>query len=101
MNEKARTVARKYAAKMLADGYFSHVDMKGNTPYIRLREGNVVFDAAGENLAFAPTVQLAHQGLMNSKGHRDNILSPYFHQVGIGVVDAGTYGLMIVEDFTD
>jgi len=101
MNEKTRLVARKYAIKMLAGGYFSHVDLQGNTPYIRLREGGVVFDAAGENLASAPTVQLAHQGLMNSKGHRDNILSPYFSTVGIGVVDAGPYGIMVVEDFTD
>lgn len=101
MNEKARLVARNYAVKMLAGGYFSHVDLQGNTPYIRLREGGVVFDAAGENLASAPTVQLAHQGLMNSKGHRDNILSPYFRTVGLGVVDAGVYGVMVVEDFTD
>jgi len=101
MNAKARSVARVYAAKILSTGYFSHVDRQGNTPYMRLREGGVFFDAAGENLASAPTVQLAHQGLMNSKGHRENILSPYFHEVGLGVVDAGAYGLMVVEDFTD
>ena len=101
MNQKARAVAREYAAKMLADGRFGYVDLQGNTPFMRLRAGNVVFDAAGENLASAPTVQLAHQGLMNSPSHRDNILSPYYHTVGIGVVDAGIYGLMVVEDFTD
>jgi len=44
---------------------------------------------------------LAMQGLMNSPGHRANILSPSFHKVGIGVLDAGIYGEMFVQEFTD
>jgi uncharacterized protein YkwD/uncharacterized membrane protein required for colicin V production len=101
MNVKARQVARDYAKKMLAGGYFSHIDAQGGTAYMRMRAGGVMFDAAGENLALAPTIQLAHQGLMNSAGHRDNILSPYFRTVGVGIIDAGVNGEMVVEDFTD
>jgi len=45
----------------------------------------VSFRTAGENLALAPTVQIAHTGLMNSPGHRANILHSQFGRVGIGI----------------
>jgi uncharacterized protein YkwD len=101
LNLGARTVARAYSARMLAEGYFSHIDNDGHTPFDRLRAGNVPFGAAGENLALAPTLLLAHNGLMNSPGHRANILSIHYRTVGIGIVDAGSNGLMITQDFTD
>jgi len=36
-------------------------------------------------------VQLAMQGLMQSPGHRANILSPNFKKAGIGVISAREY----------
>ena len=101
LNTAARTVARDYSKRMLAEGYFSHVDNDGHTPFDRLRAGNVAFGAAGENLALAPTLQRAHNGLMNSPGHRANILSKNYRTVGIGIIDAGPNGLMVSQDFTD
>lgn len=50
---------------------------------------------------FPPTVIVAHNGLMNSEGHRANILSPEFSRVGIGVIDNGIYGKIFVQIFTD
>ena len=44
------------------------------------------FNAAGENLAYAPTVEEVHTGLMNSPPHRANILDPKFNSVGISIV---------------
>lgn len=101
MNAKARTEARAYSAEMFAKGYFSHIDPLGNSPFDRMHAAGIQFGAAGENLALAPTLQLAHQGLMNSPGHRANILSKSYRTVGIGIVDGGPYGLMITQDFTD
>jgi uncharacterized protein YkwD len=101
MNSKARLEARDYSEEMLAHGYFSHIDANGHTPFDRMKAGGVKFDLAGENLALAPTVPLAHQGLMNSPGHRANILNPNYRTVGIGIEDAGPYGLMVTQDFTD
>jgi len=43
----------------------------------------------------------AHNGLMNSEGHRANILEPEFRKIGIGVIDNGVYGKMFVQVFTD
>jgi len=67
----------------------------------RLEKAGVSYSIAGENLALAPTVQTAHTGLMNSEGHRANILEPQFKRVGIGVIDNGIYGKMFVQIFTD
>ena len=72
---------------------------EGRDPFERMREANVRFLAAGENLALAPTLQIAHTGLMNSPGHRANILQRDFGRVGIGIMDGGVHGLMVTQDF--
>lgn len=92
-------VARAHSRDMLARGYFSHVSPDGGTLTDRMRKGEVKFLVAGENLALAPTLNGAHQGLMNSPGHRANILRPQFGRVGIGVLDSGTHGLMVTQNF--
>jgi uncharacterized protein YkwD len=94
-------VARAYSTKMLAEGFFSHVDRQGNTPFDRMTAGDVEYKSAGENLALAPTLLMAHQGLMNSPGHRANILKAEYGTVGIGIIDAGAHGLMVTQNFTD
>jgi uncharacterized protein YkwD len=92
-------VARRHSADMFARGYFSHDTPEGLDPFDRMRESGVRFRAAGENLAIAPTLQIAHTGLMNSPGHRANILRPQFGRVGIGVLDGGRRGLMVTQNF--
>jgi uncharacterized membrane protein required for colicin V production len=92
-------VARKHSADMFARGYFAHDTPEGLSPFDRMREANVRFITAGENLALAPTIPVAHTGLMNSPGHRANILRPQFGRVGIGVMDGGMRGLMVSQEF--
>ncbi len=92
-------VARRHSADMWARGYFAHVTPDGRDPFDRIREGEVRFLTAGENLALAPTVAVAHTGLMNSPGHRANILRPQFGRVGIGIMDGGMRGLMVTQNF--
>jgi uncharacterized protein YkwD len=92
-------VARAHSRDMLARGYFSHVTPDGKDPFDRMRQANVRFLAAGENLALARTLAGAHQGLMNSPGHRANMLRPQFGRLGVGVLDGGRYGLMITQNF--
>ena len=92
-------VARAHSADMFARGYFAHDTPEGLSPFDRMRAANVHFATAGENLALAPTLMVAHTGLMNSPGHRANILRPQFGRVGIGVLDGGMRGLMISQEF--
>jgi uncharacterized protein YkwD len=101
MDEPLRDVARLHADDMFARGYFAHNTPEGVDPFERMREAGIVFGIAGENLALAPTLDMAHNGLMNSPGHRANILRPEFRKVGIGVLDGGIYGKMWVQEFSD
>lgn len=94
-------VARNHAKDMLMRGYFSHYTPEGLSPFDRMEQFGVVYLYAGENLAFAPDVEIAMDGLMKSPGHRENILSKDFGNIGIGVIDAGIYGKMYVQEFTD
>jgi uncharacterized protein YkwD len=96
--EMAR-VARAHSRDMFARGYFAHNTPEGKTPFDRMRSSGVQFTAAGENLALAQTLEIAHNNLMNSPGHRANILHPSFGRLGIGVLDGGFYGLMISQEF--
>jgi uncharacterized protein YkwD len=92
-------VARLHSADMFRRGYFSHLTPEGHDPYHRIRQARIPFRAAGENLALAPTIPVAHDGLMNSPGHRANILQRRFGRVGIGVMDGGRRRLMITQNF--
>lgn len=92
-------VARKHSVDMFARGYFAHDTPEGLSPFDRMKAANVRFTTAGENLALAPTLPIAHTGLMNSPGHRANILRREFGRVGIGVMDGGMRGLMVSQEF--
>ncbi len=92
-------VAREHSEDMFTRGYFSHISPEGQTPDERIREHHIGFIVAGENLALAQTLSIAHTGLMNSPGHRANILQRSFGRVGIGIIDGGIYGLMITQEF--
>lgn len=92
-------VARIHSRDMLARGYFSHYTPEKVSPFDRMKQSNVTYMKAGENLSMAPNLTLSHRGLMNSPGHRENILKPAFGRLGIGIMDGGRYGLMITQDF--
>ncbi len=101
MDNLLQVVARSHAQDMLVRGYFSHYTPEGLSPFDRMDKAGIVYSYAGENLAFAPNVTIAMQGLMQSPGHRANILSKDFGKVGVGVIDAGIYGEMFVQEFTN
>lgn len=96
-----RQVGRQHSADMFERGYFSHYSPEGKNVADRAESNGVEFLVIGENLAYAPSLELAHNGLMNSAGHRANILSEDFGKVGIGIMDGGVYGLMITQVFSN
>lgn len=92
-------VARQYSVEMFRRGFFSHYSPEGQSLSDRLRAADVRYLVSGENLALAPTLTLAHNGLMKSPGHRANILRGAFGRVGIGIMDGGRRGLMVTQNF--
>lgn len=100
-DKKLAEVARLHSEDMFKRGYFSHFSPEGQDVGTRLEELKIKYIYAGENLALAPTVERAHIGLMNSQGHKRNILDPAFKKVGIGVIDGDIYGKMFTQVFSD
>jgi uncharacterized protein YkwD len=94
-----REVARMHSTDMFSRGYFSHNTPEGDDPFDRIRAAGIRFMTAGENLALAQTLNLAHNSLMDSPGHRANILQTNFGRVGIGIIDGGRHGLMVTQKF--
>ena len=94
-----REVALAHSKDMFERGYFAHLTPEGKDPFDRMRGAHIRFYLAGENLALAQTLPIAHEGLMNSPGHRANILRPGFGRLGIGILDGGVYGIMISQEF--
>jgi len=84
-----RVVARKHSVDMARKSYFAHEALDGSSPKDRFERSGVSESIAGENLAkvrgFRHPVRASHDGLMNSPGHKANILSTSYNCVGIGL----------------
>ncbi|RKQ34708.1 CAP domain-containing protein [Oceanobacillus halophilus] len=84
--EGLRETARDHSADMADNNYFGHTNLEGQSPFDRMEEDDIVFRMAGENLAAGqPSSIFAHEGLMNSLGHRENILKNEFDGLAVGV----------------
>ncbi|MHB1337064.1 MAG: CAP domain-containing protein [Candidatus Humimicrobiaceae bacterium] len=93
-NEHLSSIARIRSADMLNRNYFSHYTPEGKNVFDILKENNVIFKYAGENLAKAsPTSWGSPEAItiawMNSPTHKDNILRSAYGGIGICVIDGG------------
>jgi len=96
-----RSAARAHGIEMFTFGYLSHRSRDGRWPNERVKALGVRAKVVGENLAYAQDVREAHHALITSREHRANILSPQYRRFGIGVIDGGPYGVIVVQDFSD
>jgi uncharacterized membrane protein required for colicin V production len=98
-DDRLLPVARQHSEEMFRLKYFSHQSPVSGSPFDRLKAAGITYSRAGENLAYAQSVSVAHRGLMQSQGHRENILRPEFTHIAIGVISAGPYGRMFTQMF--
>ena len=87
-------VAYARAQNLVTNGYFDHYAPDGESAFSELAARGIRYRLAGENLARnnyveTRTVAAAFDGLMNSPGHRANILEPRFSSVGVAAVRDG------------
>ncbi len=101
MDTTIRAVARKHSSDMFRRGYFAHTTPDGVDPFQRMKRGRVRYAEAGENLALARNVKIAHAGLMKSPGHRENILHRGYRRIGIGAASNRRYGTMFTQNFAN
>ena len=82
-------LARMKSQDMINRNYFNHQSPTYGSPFDMLTKYGVSYRTAGENIAGNGSVSGAHTSLMNSPGHRANILGSQFNYVGIGIVHGG------------
>ena len=92
-------VGAAHAVDMYVGGWFSHISPDTGSIADRLALAGITYRLAGENLALAATPGEVHRGLMESPGHRANILGVDFRRVGVAVIE-GPLGLMVVQVFS-
>lgn len=91
--------ARAHAATMAAQKHIAHQFPGEPSPSDRIAAGsNLHLQRTGENVAVAPNVEDAHEALMASPPHRDNLLSPKFNVAGFGVFHQG-HVIYVAQDF--
>jgi len=91
--------ARFKSRDMLKKNYFDHYSPAYGSPSDLIDRMRIPYRVMGENLARVPTVEKAHLGLMNSPGHRANILNHNFKRIGVGIVNGGTDGKLFTQHF--
>jgi len=90
LNQALSQAAGAHAAEMAAQQQLSHQFSGEPSLWQRLTaNASLRLDRAGENVAFAPTVEQAHEALMHSAPHRENLLNPAFNLAGVSVVRSG------------
>lgn len=94
MNQYAKTKSKDMGDRQ----YFSHENPEGNLMNVFMQQDGIQYQAWGENIAYISgdvnesLEIIAEQFMsnwMNSKGHRENILSTNFKSLGIGVYRVG------------
>lgn len=97
-NELTR-VARMKSQDMVKNDYFSHYSPTYGSPFDMLNKFGIEYLQAGENIAGNSSAEAAHKELMNSTGHRRNILNPQYTHVGVGAKSSDKYGYVFTQLF--
>lgn len=85
-NWQLSRVARYKSTDMRDKNYFAHNSPTYGSPFKMMEDFGLKFTAAGENIAKGQrTPKEVMNSWMNSPGHRNNILSPSFREIGVGV----------------
>jgi uncharacterized protein YkwD len=101
-NPQLQDAAQTYSEVLASSGCFAHTC--GPVPNFADRDGQAGYSdwsSIGENIAAGyPTPEAVVAGWMASPGHRENILSPQFTELGVGVASGGDkFGTYWTEEF--
>jgi uncharacterized protein YkwD len=91
---------RDHSRDMGRRNYFSHYSPNGSSVTERVIARGADFRWLGENIAMDFSARSAHQNLMRSRGHRDNILKREYRRVGIGVSVSPRGELLVTQVFS-
>ena len=85
-NWELSRVARYKSEDMANKNYFSHTSPTYGSPFDMIKNFGIKYMAAGENIAMGQqTAASVMSSWMNSPGHKANILSKNFTEIGVGL----------------
>ena len=84
-DDRVADVARGYSEEMRRTKVVAHISPTSGSAADRVRVAKIKTAVVLENVARAYGVQEAHQALMNSPGHRTNLMSKLATHIGIGL----------------
>ena len=85
LDSQLSKLARLKAEDMAKKGYFSHTSPTYGSAFDMMNKYGVSYRTAGENIAKGQkTAESVMNGWMNSSGHRANILSSAYTNIGVG-----------------
>ncbi len=103
LDNQLSVAAAAKAEHMFSHNYWAHTAPDGTTPWFFIRGAGYEYLYAGENLARGfTTAPEAVDAWMASPGHRNNIMSPNYKDIGFAVLTgtlAGDETVLIVEMF--
>ena len=99
IDENLQNVARLKAKDLVENNYFSHTSPTYGSPFEMLKNHNITYKIASENIAGNPSLSGALDSWISSESHKNNILNNDYNYTGIAVVDSIAYGKVIVELF--
>jgi len=86
LNWQLSRVARYKSQDMIDKNYFSHQSPTYGSPFDMMKNFGIKYMAAGENIAYGQrTATEVMTGWMNSPGHKANILSKNYSEIGVGL----------------
>jgi len=92
-------VGRAKANDMKVNNYFSHTSPTYGSPWAMMQQVGITVRWAGENISGNKSVSGSMAALMQSPGHRANVLDPRFTHVGVGIAYGSAYGNLYVQEF--
>jgi uncharacterized YkwD family protein/spore coat assembly protein SafA len=92
LNWQLSRMARIKSQDMRDLQYFSHTSPTYGSPFDMMEDFGFRYHSAGENIAMGQSSpQAVMNAWINSSGHRANILSRAYTQIGVGYVPSGHY----------
>lgn len=93
LNAVLNSSALSKANNMVANNYFAHYSPDGKKPWDFIDRNSYAYLFVGENLAMNFTsAESAHQALMLSPSHKENIMSDKYADIGLGIVQGEIAG---------
>lgn len=100
VNTKLTNMARVKSQDMIDNNYFSHESPTYGSPFEMMQAFGITYRAAGENIAYGQQdADAVMDAWMNSAGHRANILSADYTQIGVGAARGANGRIYWTQEF--